>query len=275
MPQYLYPGVYVEETDAGVKPISGVSTSLDHVVLESLGAEFRRTMQTHVPEWTDRNESDPGVTLLEVVAFLAESLLFRANEFPERGRAAALRAAAALAALGRACESGCESLKRPLFFSGQLLDAATLTAEQDYHREKLRRHNRTLLGYGVISGLAVRVEPTTDSGGSRIVVEPGHAVDRFGEEISLPCGATLAVPGQGDSAFVTLRFWEHACPPSPTAGPIPTGMPRVEEACIIGVSPAVVAPAVALARLVRSEGRWQVDPAFVPPRVTQRGSQEP
>ncbi len=275
MPEYLYPGVYVEETDAGVNPISGVSTLIDRVVLESLGAEFRRTMQAYVPEWTDRNESDPGVTLLEVFAFLAESLLFRANEFPERGRAAALRAAASLAALGRACEPGWESLKRPLFFSGQLLDAETLTAEQDYHREKLRRHNRALLGYGVVSGLAVRVEPTTDSGGSRIVVEPGYAVDSFGEEISLPRGATLPVPRQGESAFVTLRFWEHACPPSPTAGSIPTRMPSVEEACIIGVGQAVVAPAFALARLVRSERRWQVDPEFVAPRVPQRKFQEP
>ena len=274
MPEYLYPGVYVEETNAGVKPIPGVSTSIDSAALESLAADFRRAMRTHLPEWTEMNESDPGVTLVEVFAFLAENLLFRADQIPERGRATSLRAAAALAAIGRACEPGCESLKRPLFFSGQLLDAATLTAEQDYHREKLRRHNRALLGYGVVSGLAVRVEPATDSDGSRIVVEPGYAIDRRGEEISLPCGATVAAPTQGDSAFVTLRFWERACQPSPTAGGIPTGMPSVEEACIIGVDPAVVDPAFALARLVRSEGRWQVDPQFVTQRARQRESQE-
>ncbi len=266
MPEYLYPGVYVEETGAGFKPIPGVSTSLDSAVLGSLGAEFRRAMQTYVPEWTNRDESDPGVTLLEVFAFLAENLLFRTNEIPARGRPAALRAAAALAALGHASEPGCESLKRPLFLSGQLLDAAALTAEQDYHREKLRRHNRELLGYGVVSGLRVRVEPTTESGGRRIVVESGYAIDRRGEEISLPCGATLATPGQGDEAFVTLRFWEHACPPSATAGSLPSGVPSVEEACIIGVGPAIIAPAFALARLVRSQSRWQVDPMFVPPR---------
>jgi len=267
MPEYLYPGVYVEETDTEVRPIPGVSTSIDSAALESLGAEFRRAMQTLVPEWTNRDESDPGVTLLEVFAFLSESLLFRANELPERGRAPALRAAAALVTLGHASEPGCESLKRPVFFSGQFLDAATLTAEQDYHREKLRRLTRALLGYGVVSGLAVRVEPTTDAGGSRIVVEPGYAIDRRGEEISIPRGATLAAPKHGDSAFVTLRFWEHACSLSPTAESIPTGMPSVEEACIIGISPAVVAPAFALTRLVRSEGRWQVDPVFVTPRV--------
>lgn len=270
MSEYLYPGVYVEEIDTGVKPIPGVSTSIDSVALESLGADFRRAMRAHVPEWTEVNESDPGVTLVEVIAFLAEHLLFRANAIPERGRAAAFRAAAALAALGHAPEPGCESLKGRLFFSGQLLDAAALTAEQDYHREKLRRHNRALLGYGVVFGLGVRVEPGNDPSGSRIVVEPGYAIDPRGEEIAVPCGATLAAPKHGDSVFVTLRFWEHVRQPSPTAESISSGMSRVEEACIIGVSSDVVDPAFALARLVRSEGPWQVDPAFVTPRVRRR-----
>jgi hypothetical protein len=36
------------------------------------------------PEWTDVNQNDPGVTLLEVFAFLTENLLFRANQIPER-----------------------------------------------------------------------------------------------------------------------------------------------------------------------------------------------
>lgn len=39
------------------------------------------------PEWTNFNESDPGVTLLELFAFMSESLLYRANLIPERNRA--------------------------------------------------------------------------------------------------------------------------------------------------------------------------------------------
>lgn len=38
------------------------------------------------PEWTNFNSSDPGVTILEVVAFVAETLLYRANQIPERNR---------------------------------------------------------------------------------------------------------------------------------------------------------------------------------------------
>jgi hypothetical protein len=274
MPEYLSPGVYVEEMDAGVNAIPGIPTSIDSATLESLAADFRRAMQTYVPQWSDRAETDPGVTLVEVLAFVAESLVFRANEIPERGRAAALRAAAALAALGLTCEPPGESLKRPLFFNGQLLDAATFAAEQEYHREKLRRLNRAVLGYGVVSGLAVRVEPG-DSGGGRIVVEPGHAIDRRGEQVSLPCRATLALRAHGESAFVTVRLWEQTCAASPTAGGPPGGMPSVEEACLIGIGPAVIPPAFALARLVRSDGRWQVDPLFATPRVSHRESVAP
>ncbi|MEP6903118.1 MAG: baseplate J/gp47 family protein [Actinomycetota bacterium] len=40
----------------------------------------------HNPEWTNFNRSDPGVTLVEVFAFMTESLLYRANLIPERNR---------------------------------------------------------------------------------------------------------------------------------------------------------------------------------------------
>ncbi len=38
----------------------------------------------HTPEWTNFNHSDPGVTLVELFAFLTENLLYRANQIPER-----------------------------------------------------------------------------------------------------------------------------------------------------------------------------------------------
>ncbi len=40
----------------------------------------------HTPEWTSFGKSDPGVTLIEVFAFLTESLLYRAKQIPERNR---------------------------------------------------------------------------------------------------------------------------------------------------------------------------------------------
>jgi len=40
----------------------------------------------HTPEWTHAGASDPGVTLVELFAFMSESLLYRANLIPERNR---------------------------------------------------------------------------------------------------------------------------------------------------------------------------------------------
>jgi len=40
--------------------------------------------RVHSPEWTNFNQSDPGVTLVQLFAFLTESLLYRANLIPER-----------------------------------------------------------------------------------------------------------------------------------------------------------------------------------------------
>ena len=40
----------------------------------------------HNPEWTNFNESDPGVTLLQLFAFMTENVLYRANLIPERNR---------------------------------------------------------------------------------------------------------------------------------------------------------------------------------------------
>lgn len=40
----------------------------------------------HNPEWTNFNESDPGVTIVELFAFMTENLLYRSNQIPERNR---------------------------------------------------------------------------------------------------------------------------------------------------------------------------------------------
>ncbi len=40
----------------------------------------------HNPDWTNFNDSDPGVTMIQLFAFMAESILYRANQIPERNR---------------------------------------------------------------------------------------------------------------------------------------------------------------------------------------------
>jgi hypothetical protein len=59
---------------------------IDTRTYQELLAEALARIPSHNPEWTNFNKSDPGVTLLEVFAFLTESLLYRANLIPERNR---------------------------------------------------------------------------------------------------------------------------------------------------------------------------------------------
>lgn len=46
--------------------------------------DAKRLVQQTCPEWTDHNVSDPGVTLLEAVAQMADQLVYRLNRVPER-----------------------------------------------------------------------------------------------------------------------------------------------------------------------------------------------
>src|SRR6478735_9155582 len=60
--------------------------TLDTRRYQDLLDEALARIPVHTPEWTNFNKSDPGVTLIELFAFLTESLLYRANQIPERNR---------------------------------------------------------------------------------------------------------------------------------------------------------------------------------------------
>lgn len=53
---------------------------------QDLVDEALARIPVHNPEWTNFNRSDPGVTLLELFAFLTDALGYRANQIPERNR---------------------------------------------------------------------------------------------------------------------------------------------------------------------------------------------
>jgi Baseplate J-like protein len=60
--------------------------NLDDRKYQDLLSEALARIPVHNPEWTNFNKSDPGVTIVELFAFLTESLLYRANQIPERNR---------------------------------------------------------------------------------------------------------------------------------------------------------------------------------------------
>jgi predicted phage baseplate assembly protein len=57
---------------------------LDDRTFETLVTEAKRRIPGYTPEWTDLNESDPGVTLLQLFAWLEEMILWRLNRVPEK-----------------------------------------------------------------------------------------------------------------------------------------------------------------------------------------------
>jgi len=59
---------------------------LDNRSFDQLVAEAKARIPVHTPEWTNLNDSDPGITIVELFAFLTENLLYRSNRIPEANR---------------------------------------------------------------------------------------------------------------------------------------------------------------------------------------------
>ena len=60
--------------------------NLDNRRYQEFLDEALARIPVHTPEWTNFNQSDPGYTLIQVFAFLTETLLYRANRVPELNR---------------------------------------------------------------------------------------------------------------------------------------------------------------------------------------------
>lgn len=132
-----------------------------------------------------------------------------------------------------ACSTG--PLERLRYFNRQLLNADDMRTEQAYFREKMRRHNRFLHGWGVVCGCAV--EPVQDAKDWTVQVCPGYVVGPQGDEIQIdhcvtvdlrlgatpepctvrwPCPPTGEMPGTDRGprkAYIAVRYAEcHARP---------------------------------------------------------------
>jgi hypothetical protein len=76
---------------------------------EELRRELSARVAAFAPDWTEHTASDPGITLVDLFAFLAEELLYRAEQIPE----ARARLRDVLERLDRADESGCDDASAP------------------------------------------------------------------------------------------------------------------------------------------------------------------
>lgn len=64
---------------------------LDDRTYADLLDEARALIPSLYPDWTDHNPGDPGITLIELFAWLTEMLIFRADQVPDRHRLVFLR----------------------------------------------------------------------------------------------------------------------------------------------------------------------------------------
>ncbi|WP_329277764.1 putative baseplate assembly protein [Streptomyces sp. NBC_01451] len=66
------------------------SPNLDDRRFQQFVDDAKRYIQQRAPEWTDHNVSDPGVTLVETVAHMADQIVYRLNRVPEKNHLAFL-----------------------------------------------------------------------------------------------------------------------------------------------------------------------------------------
>lgn len=57
---------------------------LDNRTFDDIYREALLRIPRYTPEWTDFNESDPGITLLQLYSWLTEMMLFEMNQIPQR-----------------------------------------------------------------------------------------------------------------------------------------------------------------------------------------------
>ena len=59
------------------------SPNLDDRTFEQIRDEAIRLIPQYCPEWTNFNPSDPGVTLIELFAWMTEMAIYRLNQVPD------------------------------------------------------------------------------------------------------------------------------------------------------------------------------------------------
>jgi hypothetical protein len=109
-----------------------------------------------------------------------------------------------------------DRLRRVNYVTGQLLTAADLQRDQEYFRDRLRRHNLALHGWGVVSGLdVVAVQDNAET--VVVTVAAGYALSPQGDEIVVAEPVSLKLPATGAHWVVAARYDERPIEPLPAA----------------------------------------------------------
>lgn len=96
----------------------------------------------------------------------------------------------------------------PRYYPRQLITSDDLTLEQNYFRDRLRRHNRLLHGWGVVCGALVCPAPNPKATGPsdqylpwQVQVQQGYILGPYGDEIILDCVRTVDIRTSGTTGI--------------------------------------------------------------------------
>ncbi len=108
--------------------------------------------------------------------------------------------------------AGFRELERPAYFSGELLTADDFRLAQDYVLDRLRRRNRLLPGWGVVTGLRVSIDPSPTP---TAVIAPGVAIDCAGNEIVVVAEVRLSLVALDGPRYAVVGYQEMPIDPVP------------------------------------------------------------
>ena len=239
--------------------------ALDDDALREIADTLRQRVARYAPEWTDRSGGDPGVALLELFTFLADSLSANQDRVSEEAYIASMELTrAALRLVQISPSSGAGGLERNRYFSGRLLGPEDFATDQDYFRERCRRLNRELHGTGIVRGLEVSVGSDR---ANKLTVQPGFALDQNGEDIQVGTAVTVCLPDKGDTLWAVLMHREQPTRPVPAAEGEALQFTRIEEGFAICLEASPDERGLALARLLRDGAGWRKYESFTPLRL--------
>jgi len=155
--------------------------NLDSRTYDDLVAEAKQRVPRYLPEWTDLNDSDPGITLVQLFAWMTEATLYELNQAPNALRLKLLQL------LGFETEPAHAAVTQLAF----TLTAGTATAI-------------------IPKGTRVAASGATMPDGTPVIFETDAAVVAIG-------AALIAVASMADG--VVNRFFDPKQPATPTFTP--------------------------------------------------------
>ena len=133
---------------------------LDDRSYDELREELLSRISVYLPEWTDTGASDPGVTLLELVAGLGESMLYRFNQIPDQTRLWLLRLLQLLPYPPRQATGLVQfALANPASASESVFEGSGLRAGEVAFRVA---NDVTVLPFTTTAVIKAKAEPPTD-----------------------------------------------------------------------------------------------------------------